>query len=167
MGPARSTRLAGDILHGGLNGSTDGASDAPGGEHEAGVAPPVGSVVAGKYRVERHLGAGAMGAVVEALELSTGQRYAMKFVLRRGGLAAERLLREARLAGRIQHPNVVRVFEVGEHEGTIFLVMELLTGAPMSSMVDRAPHPVSRRSRADAGDAGVAPPTPPASSIAT
>jgi serine/threonine-protein kinase len=102
--------------------------------------PKVGDIVAAKYRIDGFIGEGGMGAVLAATHLLTSKRVALKWL--RPELAADhgaiqRFMREAQAAGRIDHPNVVNVHDVGEHEGSTFLVMEMLHGESMSAAMDR------------------------------
>src|SRR4051812_22912965 len=91
----------------------------------------VGELVADKYRVERFVGSGGMGFVVEATHLQLLQRVAIKFV-RADTLdasSATRLLREARAAVALRSDHVARVLDVGTlPSGLPFLVMEYLEG---------------------------------------
>lgn len=91
-----------------------------------------GTVLANKYRVERLLGRGGMGLVVEATNLKMDRRVALKFLHAEAmgnPIAVERFQREARAAGRIDHPHVARVFDVEELEtGAPYMVMEYLEG---------------------------------------
>src|SRR5687768_6676446 len=93
----------------------------------------VGELVAGKYRVEREIGAGGMGVVYAAMHVHLEQRVALKC------LAAdavgnpelvERFRREARAAVKIQSEHVARVIDIAELEGssTPYIVMEYLEG---------------------------------------
>ncbi|HEU4537249.1 MAG TPA: protein kinase, partial [Polyangiaceae bacterium] len=91
-----------------------------------------GEVIAGKYRVERVLGSGAMGMVVAATHLGLRQPVAIKLMLNaslaRPDLVA-RFSREARAAATIKSEHVARVIDVGELEGGApFIVMEHLEG---------------------------------------
>jgi serine/threonine-protein kinase len=99
-----------------------------------------GEFVAQKYRVVRMIGQGAMGSVFEAVHALTERSVALK-VLAEDLKTAEmraRLLREARACGRIQHRNVIEVFDVGELEdGRPFLVMPLLSGETLEGRIDR------------------------------
>ncbi|MCC6903762.1 MAG: serine/threonine protein kinase [Polyangiaceae bacterium] len=101
-----------------------------------------GSVVSNKYRLLRSLGEGGMGAVWEALNLRTQRRFALKLVRGDAQTAPElyeRMLREASVAGRLEHPNVIEVYDVGETEaGEPYLVMELLRGESLAELLDRA-----------------------------
>jgi serine/threonine-protein kinase len=89
-------------------------------------------MVAGKYRVERTLGAGGMGVVVAAKHVELDQTVAIKFLLpeiAEHGASAERFRREARAAARIRSEHVCRVLDVGTLDGGVpYLVMEYLEG---------------------------------------
>jgi serine/threonine protein kinase len=99
--------------------------------------PPIGGDIAGKYRVESVLGQGGMGAVFAARNIVTGKRVAIKWLLPHLASSAsrERLMREARIAGSIEHPNVVDIYDVGEHQGGLFLVMEFLRGRTLADVI--------------------------------
>jgi serine/threonine-protein kinase len=80
-----------------------------------------------------------MGAVYRAKNVLTGRRVALKWILPTLHGADEmraRLLREARAMGRIEHPNVCAVYDVGEDGEAIYLVMELLSGRTLRAMMD-------------------------------
>ena len=81
--------------------------------------PRLGQVIGEKYRIDARLGRGGMGVVFRATHLVSHKPVALKWMLRSitDGQAHRRLLREALAAGRIDHPNVVDVYDVGE-EGT-------------------------------------------------
>jgi hypothetical protein len=91
-----------------------------------------GELVAGKYRVERILGAGGMGVVVAARHQELDQLVAIKFVrdeVLGNGEAIERFVREARAVARLRSEHVARVLDVGTLEsGTPYIVMEFLEG---------------------------------------
>ncbi|HET9933000.1 MAG TPA: serine/threonine-protein kinase [Polyangiaceae bacterium] len=101
----------------------------------------VGSVLAGKYRIERLLGVGGMGAVVAAHHEQLHERVAIKFLLRRTGQnerLAARFLREARTASKLKSAHVARVFDVDSRsDGTPFIVMEYLEGETLGSRFRR------------------------------
>src|SRR5690606_15049869 len=83
--------------------------------------------VAGRFVVARLLGAGGMGAVYLARDEQLGEEVALKVIAGLGLLdpsAADRLRREASTARRISHPNVVRLHDIGEEHGLLFLSME-------------------------------------------
>ncbi|WP_437298463.1 serine/threonine-protein kinase [Sorangium sp. So ce426] len=104
---------------------------------EAPVRP--GDVVAGKYRVERLLGAGAVGVVVAAVHVELGQRVAVKFMRSAQHATADaraRFLREARAAVRLRSQHVARVFDVGALEsGAPYIVMEFLEGRDLAALL--------------------------------
>ncbi len=98
-----------------------------------------GTVLAGKYRVERVLGTGGMGVVVAALHEQLDERVAIK-LLRADRLAqadaVERALREARATVKIQSDHVVRVFDVGTLDnGSPYIVMEYLAGCDLAQLL--------------------------------
>ena len=99
-------------------------------------------VFAGRYRLGRRLGAGAMGAVHEALDLSTDRTRALKVMhahmLERADLRA-RFALEARITARVRSPFIVDVVDAGvDDEGTPYIAMELLRGEDMSQRLRRA-----------------------------
>ncbi|HEX7842699.1 MAG TPA: serine/threonine-protein kinase, partial [Kofleriaceae bacterium] len=96
------------------------------------AAEPVGATL-GRYRLERELGAGAMGVVHAAFDPDLERRIALK-VLRGTATpeARDRLLREARAMARLTHPNVVTVHEVGTASGRDFVAMELIHGETLA-----------------------------------
>ena len=92
----------------------------------------------GKYRVERLLGEGGMAAVWAGTNERTGKRVALKVILRSLATTNEAqglFHSEALAASRVNHPNVVTVFDVIEHEGMPCIVMELLDGEPLGSYI--------------------------------
>ncbi|MFZ5891001.1 MAG: serine/threonine-protein kinase [Myxococcota bacterium] len=106
-----------------------------------------GQLVAGKYRIERVIGSGAMGVVVAAWHVELAQRVAVKFVRPEAmGVrdAEERFRREARAAARIRSEHVGRVMDVGTIDGGIpYMVMEFLEGQDLADeMLRRGPLPV-------------------------
>ena len=100
----------------------------------------VGQVVGGKYRVDHLVGKGGMAAVWAGTNERTGKRVALKVILRSMATTsdAEHLFHsEALAASRVNHPNVVTVFDVIDHEGMTCIVMELLDGEPLGSYIAR------------------------------
>lgn len=107
--------------------------------------PDVGTVIGRRYRVVRRIGEGGMGVVVEAENVVTGKRVAIKWMhpeVAARPEAAERFLREARASARVRHPNVVDVYDAVHEDDACFLVMELLEGEPLSLMLERGGMPV-------------------------
>jgi len=96
----------------------------------------------GRYEILEELGHGAMGAVYKARDPMMDRTVAVKTVLASAlaGPAAEeyreRFLREARAAGRFSHPGIVTVHDVGEYEGTPYLVMEYITGRTLAQELE-------------------------------
>ncbi len=106
-----------------------------------------GTVLAGKYRVERLLGQGGMGVVVEARHVALDERVALKFLLPHYAAhpdATTRFLREARAAAKIKSEHVARVSDVGTLEsGAPYMVMEFLEGSDLAQVLaKRGPLPV-------------------------
>jgi serine/threonine-protein kinase len=101
----------------------------------------IGSVVAGKYRVDRLIGRGGMGAVFQATHLAIGKRVALKFLNREAARdrdAAERFQREALAASVVESSHIVHIFDSGTSDnGVPFLVMELLTGEDLRARLRR------------------------------
>ena len=107
---------------------------------------------AGKYTVERVLGQGGMGTVFEARHARLGQRVAIKVLgseLRDYPELVLRFEREARAAGSLTSPHAVRVFDIDlTHDGTPFIVMELLHGEDLAQKLERdGAQPVGRAVR--------------------
>jgi eukaryotic-like serine/threonine-protein kinase len=97
-----------------------------------------GNVVAGKYRVERILGVGAVGFVVAARHEELGGHFALKFLKKRflnDKAIVERFTREARAACRIKSDYVARVYDVGLHGRAPFIVMEHLVGRDLAALL--------------------------------
>jgi serine/threonine protein kinase len=91
------------------------------------------------YRVIRQIGQGGMGVVYEAEHPRLSRRLAVKVLLGRKGNAtlAERFRREAEAASRLNHPNIVSVFDFGEHNGVQYLAMPLIEGASLDQLVEQ------------------------------
>jgi eukaryotic-like serine/threonine-protein kinase len=97
--------------------------------------PQPGDLVGGKYRIERTLGQGGMGVVFEASHRVTEKRFAIKWLLSeptRSEDSVTRFVREAQVAGRCEHRNIVQVYDIDREAGTLFMVMELLKGESLS-----------------------------------
>ena len=102
----------------------------------------LGQVLDAKYRVEQHLGSGAMGSVFRARHVRLPRSYAIK-LLHPHFLSDAKLLkrfeREAELAARLSHPNVIGVIDIGEIDGITFLVMDLGVGPTLAELLVQAP----------------------------
>ncbi len=103
------------------------------------IAP--GTILAGKYRVDRLLGQGGMGVVVEARHIQLDEKVALKFLVPEWAThpeASERFLREARAAIRIKNEHVARVTDVGNlpETGSPYMVMEYLEGDDLGKILE-------------------------------
>jgi serine/threonine protein kinase len=97
----------------------------------------------GKYRLERVLGAGAMGRVWLAHNIHLDAPVAIKIVERdtHGAEAMQRVLTEARLEAHLRHPNIVRVLDCHAVDDLSYVVMELLEGCTLGELMDEGPLP--------------------------
>ncbi|MCB9630851.1 MAG: protein kinase [Sandaracinus sp.] len=96
-----------------------------------------GDVLATRYEVLACLGAGAMGEVYRVLDRQLDEVVALKRLTLSGhGEAAERFLREVKLGRRVTHRNVARTHDVGEHDGVLFLTMELVEGSTLEDVLE-------------------------------
>ena len=98
------------------------------------------TLVAGRYRLLHRLGTGGMADVWAADDQMLDRRVALKFLLPRYSEDqefVERFRREAAAAAGLQHPNVVGVFDRGEHDGVPFIAMEYVQGASLKDLIDR------------------------------
>ncbi|MCS6864362.1 MAG: serine/threonine-protein kinase [Gemmataceae bacterium] len=95
----------------------------------------------GQYVIQELLGRGGMGAVYRAKHLELNRPVAIKVLAPSRGedpkLATERFLREARAAAALDHPNIVRIFDVARHHQTPYLVMEYVDGETLQQVLDR------------------------------
>jgi len=97
-----------------------------------------GALLLDRYRILGRIGAGGMGEVYRADDLTLEQEVALKFLpaeVSGEGDLRRRFLQEARLARQVAHPNVCRVYDVGEVEGQLFLSMEFVPGRDLASVL--------------------------------
>ncbi|MET0391248.1 MAG: protein kinase [Polyangiales bacterium] len=103
--------------------------------------PRPGQLVAGKYRLESELGRGGMSVVYGATHRVTGKRFAIKWLLPEVSVhpdATQRFVRESQVSGRVQHPNLVEIFDIGVEQGAQYIVMEWLEGESLEDKLTRA-----------------------------
>jgi serine/threonine protein kinase len=114
--------------------------------------PYLGNVIKGRYQVLSKLGEGGMGTVYLAEQVSVGRKVAIKFLL--GNYATDdafisRFRREARLAASLNHRNIVILYDFDQaNDGTLFIVMEYLSGQKLSDVIRRdGPLEIGRAAR--------------------
>jgi serine/threonine-protein kinase len=99
-----------------------------------------GTLLGGRYRIVGLLGRGGMGEVYRADDLKLAQPVALKFLpaaLARDPAALARFHNEVRIARQVSHPNVCRIYDLGETDGEPFLSMEYIDGEDLASLLRR------------------------------
>jgi serine/threonine protein kinase/DNA-binding winged helix-turn-helix (wHTH) protein/tetratricopeptide (TPR) repeat protein len=124
------------------------AEAVPDGSPREGLATPIlpGQRL-GPYEVLGPLGTGGMGEVYKARDTRLGREVAVKVlpaVVSKDPVRLHRFEQEARAAASLNHPNIVVLYDIGTHEGTPFLVTELLEGASLRRLLQRGPLPPAR-----------------------
>ena len=108
----------------------------------------IGEVLASRYRIEERLGEGAMGAVYRAKHVKVGRPFAVKVLhprLLEDAKQLQRFEREAELAGRLRHPNVIGVVDVGDTtDGMRYMVMDFAEGPDLATLMSEAPFTPAR-----------------------
>jgi serine/threonine-protein kinase len=101
------------------------------------------------YVIEAPIGEGGMGAVYRAFDTKLRRKVALKVIHPDLKVpdAAARLVREARAAALLAHPNTIAIHDLGEIDGTVFLVMELISGAPLRAYVGDEAVPIAQKIR--------------------
>jgi eukaryotic-like serine/threonine-protein kinase len=101
----------------------------------------------GPYEIVSCLGAGGMGEVYRALDTRLGRAVAIKILptaLAHDSQFRERFDREARTISRLTHPHICTLYDVGEHDGTAFLAMELIEGETLAARLERGALPIEQ-----------------------
>ena len=100
--------------------------------------PLIGRLLAGKFRIERLLGAGAMGRVYLAEQTNLGKQVALKVLhnaMAGDAQLAKRFYREAKSASMLSHPNILQIIDFGDDAGLLFIAMELLSGRDLYRVI--------------------------------
>jgi serine/threonine-protein kinase len=109
--------------------------------------PRLGSVLGGRYLIERVLAEGGMGVVYVARHRLVDRPCAIKIMGASHGrnkVVRERFRREAKSTQQLSHPNIIEIFDQGEtDDGMPYMVMELLDGSPLSEVIKRGPMPLA------------------------
>src|SRR5690349_19491002 len=112
--------------------------------------PPAPTIVAGRYRPTAVLGRGGMATVWEATDERLGRPVALKLTVGLDADSAARCRAEGRVLAALQHPHVVGVLDAGEHEGSPFVVTELVRGRSLREEMAAGPLAPSRAARVGA-----------------
>jgi eukaryotic-like serine/threonine-protein kinase len=120
--------------------------------HEPTTDPSVGSLMAGKYRIDGVIGRGGMGAVYRATHVMLNKTVAVKTIkpdLIDSPEMANRFQREARAATSLEHPNIVAVYDLGQAEdGALYIAMEFVNGLNLKDAIrGSGPMPAARIAR--------------------
>lgn len=105
----------------------------------------VGKQIAG-YKIISFLGKGGMGDVHKAIQMSMQREVALKILppqLCRDETFSNRFIREARAAGKVNHPNVITCYDVGNDQGVLYMALELVTGGDVSQLMKKNAQPLS------------------------
>lgn len=108
----------------------------------------LGRELDGRFAIESAIGAGGMGTVYKATQLAMGRPVAVKVLLPYYATrprSVRRFVKEARAASRLNHPNIITLYDFGQSaEGYLYIVMELLHGSPLTDLLAQGPLPLWR-----------------------
>jgi tRNA A-37 threonylcarbamoyl transferase component Bud32 len=108
----------------------------------------IGTVVAGRYRIEEVIGEGGMATVYRATQTLTDRVCAVKIMnatFAKEATVRERFRREAKSAQKLAHPNIIEIFDQGDTEdGTAYIAMEILRGKGLAEVISKGPIPLPR-----------------------
>ncbi|MBN2071198.1 MAG: protein kinase [Candidatus Krumholzibacteriota bacterium] len=98
-----------------------------------------GEVISGKYRIVKKIGQGGFASVYLAFDLKLEREVAIKVLssVEDNNLFRERFYRESQALAKLNHPNIITVFDCGEHNGHEFLVMELVNGPSLETLISK------------------------------
>ena len=133
----------------GLALGSPGETRSEGQPHESDLSQPAGRVF-GNYELLEEIGRGGMGVVFKARQRTLDRVVALKITLAGSQSTAAEIKRfhtEAKAAATLQHPNVVAIHEVGEHEGVHYFSMDYIDGSSLAQVISRTPLPAGRAAR--------------------
>ena len=106
----------------------------------------IGATIAERYRIDAKIGQGGMAAVYRAMDLELGEDIAIKLFVQPSDdpQLLARFKQELTLSRGLAHPNIVRLYDIGQHQGCRFLTMELLQGTDLGALIDGRPLEIAR-----------------------
>jgi len=105
-----------------------------------------GSILAGRYQIITELGRGGMGVVYQAEDTQLKRTAALKFLpqeLTHIPEVRERFMHEAQAAAALNHPNIITIYEINDHQNQTYIAMEYVEGQTLKDIIDRGPMPLA------------------------